>query len=184
MAKALSPTIIPKIPGILKEVKEAVNTNVPLTDITPFLNTAKDINMSDVEIKMLPGEPKYINGISYWVPDKRSTRIMVDNLIRNKSYLNNENYNLIVLNGAGQAGVAGNTASLLSKYGFSIAEVGNAAEFDYQQSVVTYYHHEDKETAAKLSELLKGKLVFLDNPAQQSSGTIKVIVGKNYSEIE
>src|SRR6056297_2983875 len=69
LAKLLSPSIVTKVPGIIKEVNEAVNTNIPVQDITPFLNTAKEIDLSQIESQMLPGKPEYINGISYWVPD-------------------------------------------------------------------------------------------------------------------
>src|SRR6056297_744270 len=55
LKKALSPAIITKIPGIIKEVNNTVNTNIPVQDVTPFLNTAKNIDLNKIETQMLPG---------------------------------------------------------------------------------------------------------------------------------
>jgi len=177
-AKVLSPTIITKIPGIIKEVNDAINTNIPVKDITPFLNTAKEINLNQIETKMLPGEPKYINGISYWVPDLKEADIMVDNLVRNKSYIQNKNYQLTVLNGVGESGAASNTAELLKKYGFQIDDIGNAANYEYEQSIIEYHNKDDKKTAAQIAELLAGKIKYVEN--NEENKNIKVIVGAGY----
>ncbi|RCW58284.1 MULTISPECIES: LCP family protein [Halanaerobium] len=185
LAKVLSPTIVTKIPGIIKEVNNAVNTNIPIQDITPFLNTAKEIDLSNIESKMLPGKAKYINGISYWVPDMQAAEIMVDNLIRNKSYLNNKDYQLNILNGVGESGAASKTAELLKKYGFQIADIGNADNYAYQNSIIKYYVKDDQETAAKIAELLGGKTEFIEtdkNVSEEKNNKIEVIVGKGYSK--
>ena len=179
-AKVLSPAIITKIPGIIKEVNDAINTNIPVTDITPFLNTAKEINLNQIETKMLPGEPKYINGISYWVPDLKEADIMVDNLVRNKSYIQNKNYQLTVLNGVGESGAASNTAELLKKYGFQIDDIGNADNYEYQQSIIEYYNNDDKKTAVQIAELLAGKIKYVEN--NEENKNIKVIVGAGYQK--
>jgi anionic cell wall polymer biosynthesis LytR-Cps2A-Psr (LCP) family protein len=182
LAKVLSPAIITKVPGIMKEVNEAVNTNIPIQDITPFLNTAKKINLNQIESKMLPGKAEYINGISYWVPDMQEAEIMVDNLIRNKSYIKNKDYNLKVLNGVGESGAASDTAGLLEKYGFNISTIGNADKYDYDSSVVKYYSEEDAETAAKVAELLGGKTEFIEEAEEESNKKLEIIVGAGYEK--
>jgi LCP family protein required for cell wall assembly len=182
LAKVLSPAIVTKVPGIMKEVNDAVNTNIPIQDITPFLNTAKEINLSQIESKMLPGKAEYINGISYWVPDMQEAEIMVDNLIRNKSYIKNKDYNLKVLNGVGESGAASDTAGLLEKYGFNISTIGNADKYDYDSSVVKYYSEDDAETAAKVAELLGGKTEFIEEAEEESNKKLEVIVGAGYEK--
>lgn len=181
-AKVLSPAIVTKVPGIIKEVNEAVNTNIPLQDITPFLNTAKEINLNQIESKMLPGKAEYINGISYWVPDMQEAEIMVDNLIRNKSYIQNKKYQLKVLNGVGESGAASKTAELLEKYGFQIADIGNADNYDYQSSLIKYYQEEDKEKAAQLAELLGAEVEFIEEAEEDTNKNLEVIVGADYEK--
>ena len=182
LAKVISPTIIPKIPGILKEVNNAVNTNIPLQDITPFLNTAKNINLNNIETKMLPGKAKYIDGLSYWVPDMQAAEIMVDNLIRNKSYINNKKYTLDIFNGVGESGAASATAEMLKKHGFKIEEVTNADDFNYQSSVVKYYSEESSITAAKIAKLLNGKTKYIEDDQKNTNKEIEVIVGQGYKQ--
>ncbi|RAK10312.1 LytR family transcriptional attenuator [Halanaerobium saccharolyticum] len=182
LSKLLSPSIVPKIPGIIKEANEAVNTNIPIQDITPFLNTAKEIDLSQIESKMLPGTARYINGISYWVPDIEESEIMVDSLVRNKSYIKNKEYQLRVLNGVGRAGAASNTAELLEKYGFQIADIGNADRYDYQSSIIKYYTQKDRETASQIAELLGGQAEFVEEAEEDSAKKIEVIVGAGYEK--
>ncbi len=182
LARVLSPSIVPKVPGIIKEVNEAVNTNIPIQDITPFLNTAKEINLSQIESKMLPGTARYINGISYWVPDLEEAEIMVDSLVRNKSYIQNKEYQLRVLNGVGQANAASNTAEMLEKYGFQIADVGNAGKYDYQNSIIKYYNQEDEKTASQIAELLGGQIEYVEDAEENLNKNIEIIVGAGYEK--
>ena len=184
LEKALSPSIVTKIPGIIKEVNKAVNTNIPIKDITPFLNTAKEIDLSRIETKMLPGKAEYINGISYWVPDLEASKIMVDNLVRNKSYIHNKEYELRVLNGVGESGAASNTADLLEKYGFQILDIGNADRYDYDKSIIKYYNQKDQKTASQIAELLGGKIMYIESNTenQNEKKEIEVIVGEGYNQ--
>ncbi|MGM0500003.1 MAG: LCP family protein [Bacillota bacterium] len=179
-AKVLSPAIITKIPGIIKEVNDAINTNIPIQDVTPFLNTAKEINLNQIETKMLPGKPEYINGISYWIPDLKETNIIIDNLVRNKSYIQNKDYQLTVLNGVGESGAASNTADLLEKYGFKIDDIGNADNYNYEQSIIEYYNKDDEKTASQIAELLAGKIKYVEDPEENKN--IKIIVGAGYEK--
>lgn len=180
LARVLSPSIVTKVPGIIKEVNEAVNTNIPVQDITPFLNTAKKIDLNQIESKMLPGKAEYINGISYWVPDLEAAEIMIDNLVRNKSYIQNKEYQLSIFNGVGEAGAASKTAELLEKYGFQISEIGNADKYDYQSSIIKYYSKEDKKTASQIAELLGGQIEFVEEAEENLNKNIEVIVGAGY----
>jgi LCP family protein required for cell wall assembly len=182
LARVLSPAIVTKVPGVIKEVNDAVNTNIPLQDISPFLNTAKEINLSQLESKMLPGRPEYINGISYWIPDFEETEIMVDSLVRNKSYIKNKEYQLNILNGVGESGAASKTANLLEKYGFKIDNIGNADKYDYQSSVIEYYSKDDEKIASQIADLLGGKIEYVEDAEEDFDKNIKVIVGAGYEK--
>ena len=182
LAKVLSPSIVTKAPGIIKEVNDAVNTNIPVQDITPFVNTAKEIDLSQIESKMLPGKPEYINGISYWVPDLEEAEIMIDSMVRNKSYIQNKKYKLSILNGVGESGAASDTAALLEKYGFKISDIGNADNYNYQSSIIKYFSKEDQKTAFQIAELLDGEAEFVENAEEDSNKNIEVIVGAGYEK--
>ena len=79
--KVTSSQIITKMPGLVKELLSMVKTDMPLTDmakVAKAMNTTmkeqKGLNMA-----MVPGEPVYIDEVSYWVPDMTDLRkLMVD----------------------------------------------------------------------------------------------------------
>ncbi len=177
--KGTSPAIIPKLPGIVKELNDSVETNIPLQDINPFLSLAKEIDLNKVKIEMLPGEPKYISGVSYWLPDREEAEIMVDNLIRDKSYIKNSSYKLSIFNGNGAPGMAGDLAEKLGKYGFQVSKTSNADNFNYKQTEIIYYSKEDRDTAQGIKELINGEIQF---EAKEKSG-IDIIIGSDYLQL-
>lgn len=147
--KVVSPSTVTSLPGIFREINRSIDTDIPIRDISPFLSTAKDMDLNNIEIRTLPGEARYIAGISYWLADMEKSQVMIENLVRNKSYINNSNYKLKILNGQGGYGIASNTASLLRKYGFQIDRIGNADHFNYENSLIIYFNEDDESTAKK-----------------------------------
>ncbi|MFW6009359.1 MAG: LCP family protein, partial [archaeon] len=113
--KFLSPEIIIKAPKIYNNLIKSVNTNIPIKDVTPFLKVLKNMDLNNLETEMLPGKPKYINDVSYWLADRDELNILVDNLIRSKEYIKNKKYDLIIYNGNGKSGLAREAADSLEK---------------------------------------------------------------------
>ena len=69
MEKVMSPSFIPRIPAVLREVMAAVDTDMTtrqLLELAGSLNSAKD---NGLQTDMVPGYPLYIEDISYWIPD-------------------------------------------------------------------------------------------------------------------
>ena len=79
--KITSTEILTKVPGLVKELVTMIKTDIPVTDM---IKLAKAMNktMKDekgLNMAMVPGEPVYIDEISYWVPDMTDLRqLMVD----------------------------------------------------------------------------------------------------------
>ena len=79
--KRTSTEILTKVPGLVKELVTMIKTDIPVTDM---IKLAKAMNktMKDekgLNMAMVPGEPVYIDEISYWVPDMTDLRqLMVD----------------------------------------------------------------------------------------------------------
>ena len=65
-----SKNIIAKIPGISKQIMSMVKTDLSLKEMVELGNVMRDIVEKDgLKMSMVPGEPEYIDGISYWIPD-------------------------------------------------------------------------------------------------------------------
>jgi len=69
MDKVLSPEILPKIPDIISECFDAVETDMSITELVSFAGELKRVKDMGVTTDMVPGKPAYYQGISYWLPD-------------------------------------------------------------------------------------------------------------------
>ncbi|MER2138918.1 MAG: LCP family protein [Succiniclasticum sp.] len=65
-----SKNIIAKMPGVSKQIMSMVKTDLSLKEMVELGNVMRDMMEKDgLKMAMVPGTPKYIDGISYWIPD-------------------------------------------------------------------------------------------------------------------
>lgn len=65
-----SKNIIAKMPGVSKQIMSMIKTDLSLKEMVELGNVMRDMMAKDgLKMSMVPGEPKYIDGISYWIPD-------------------------------------------------------------------------------------------------------------------
>jgi len=176
MKKVISPDIIMKLPSLLKETVSAVNTNIPLKDVSPFVRLVKNMDLNMMKTAMVPGKPQYINGASYWIAEKEELKILIDNLIRSKEYIKNSKYKVSIFNGNGSSGIAGKLGNELEKYGFITSNIDNAGNFNYQDTIIKYYDRRDKNTAIGIRKLIGGKIQY----KEEEKTEIEIIVGNDY----
>ncbi len=77
MDKVTSPEIVPRIPKIVREVIDAVDTDMSLRQLLELAGALKAAAQNGLETDMVPGYPLYIDDISYWIPDVELLRISV-----------------------------------------------------------------------------------------------------------
>ena len=77
MDKVTSPEIVPRIPKIVREVIDAVETDMSLRQLLELAGALKAAQKNGLESDMVPGYPLYIDDISYWIPDVELLRISV-----------------------------------------------------------------------------------------------------------
>ena len=77
MDKLTSPSIIPKIPTIIGEIMDAVQTDLSFRQILGLAGALKDAQQNGLDMEMVPGKPLYIDGVSYWIPDIEMLRLSV-----------------------------------------------------------------------------------------------------------
>lgn len=70
----ISPSIITKLPAIIKEVSSAVQTDMSTSKMISLVNILKDAHDNGLNTEMVPGKPAYIQDISYWIPDIQKLR--------------------------------------------------------------------------------------------------------------
>ena len=77
MDKVTSPEIVPRIPKIVREIIDAVETDMSLRQLLELAGALKAAQQNGLETDMVPGYPLYIDDISYWIPDVELMRISV-----------------------------------------------------------------------------------------------------------
>ena len=75
--KMVSPSIIPKLPTIIREVMDSIQTDLSFRQLLEFAGTLKESKQNGLKTDMVPGRPLYIDGISYWIPDLKQLRSTV-----------------------------------------------------------------------------------------------------------
>ncbi len=180
MKRIMNPDIVIKLPSIYNETQKAINTNIPVQDITPFVRLIKDINLNMIETVMLPGEPKYINGASYWIAEDNELKIVVNNLIRSKEYIRNGQYKLSILNGNGVSGQASSISDEMEKYGFNVISIANADNYNYEKTLVRYYDKSLKKVIDNISDVIGASSEFVELDESELDNLkedIQIIIG-------
>ena len=79
--KMVSPAIIPKLPTIIREVMDSIQTDLSFRQLLEFAGTLKESKANGLKTDMVPGRPLYIDGISYWIPDLTKLRTTVAEIL-------------------------------------------------------------------------------------------------------
>lgn len=75
--------LIFKAKDIFAEVEKYLTTNISLGDIGTFIPLMKLVSAEKTNTYQLPGEPKYINNISYYICDREETDKLVNEVFLN-----------------------------------------------------------------------------------------------------
>lgn len=129
--KALSPTIVFKLPKVLKAISDNVDTNM---DSNTMISLALKVFKSGIdEIKMatLQGEEEYIYGDSFLIVDKELNYDIIEALNSGTTFIDNNEVdrgllNILVLNGTETPGLAGSVRDQLLSLGYINVDVDNA----------------------------------------------------------
>ena len=175
--KALSPANLPKLPRIVGAILRNVETDLTPRDAIYLARFASRINLDEVEMATLPGTPRNIGGISYWIADPEQSAEVLQNLFFPRPAMPK----IEVLNGSGVSGAAQTVADILKQYGYEVISIGNADSFDYATSQVIS-HNDDTEAIARVASIVNSSAVKHDQNAS-AKADITVIVGKDYALI-
>ena len=76
--KITSADMLLHIPGLAKQLTSMVKTDLPLSDMVELGKALHAmVKEKGLSMAMVPGTPKYIDGISYWLPDITDLREMM-----------------------------------------------------------------------------------------------------------
>lgn len=174
--KALHPSTILKLPRLLGQVWDAVDTNIPWTVALKFALAADRFTMDKVETAIVPGNSDKLNGAWYWIADEKATADIVNWIVYGIPLpLTAE-----VLNGCGIAGIAGKVAELISDE-VDVRHIGNAERFDYPVSEIIVGSKKDADRLIELANKLNAELLI--DPFREKPVDVTIIIGQNYQTL-
>ena len=82
---------VKEIGNILELTQKYVQTNLNFKMLKDYVPYAINLNTQNIKAEQLPGIPKYLNGISFFLADEEETKEMVDEMFNGVTTSENEN---------------------------------------------------------------------------------------------
>lgn len=171
-SKTLSPSSLVKLPQLLTSISRIVDTNLPWETMLTLAVSAGKFSIDNMQTAVLPGNSQVINDGWYWIVNDQKAAAVIDSVVKGKP----EPLQLVVLNGNGRAGIAGQVSDLLREYGYTVVSTGNADHYDHATTLVM--------TAPRNVERVKPLAEFLGASIQEVEGVgaeVTVIIGKDFN---
>ncbi|HHY41856.1 MAG TPA: LCP family protein [Thermoanaerobacterales bacterium] len=167
----LRPSTILKLPKLIDIVLDNVETDLQPLELANLANFARQIKQENIKMYMIPGEGKYISGISYFIPYQNQMNEMIDEI-----FFDDGSIKVAVLNGNGEQGIASKVASKLQSQGFKVVTVANADSFDYETTTIIYPSGK-KNDAEKIAQVISEARI--EEEADDSITLPTIIIGKD-----
>ncbi|SFC30551.1 LCP family protein [Clostridium uliginosum] len=126
--KCTSPTILFKIPSIIKALGDNIETNMPGSRVISYGLKFMRINSKNMTMKTAQGVPKTINGESFLVFDKNSNKDLITSLSSSGGStedLSKKDITVKILNATKINGLAAGLKQQLNNLGYRRIDTGN-----------------------------------------------------------
>ncbi|MCL1940833.1 MAG: LCP family protein [Synergistaceae bacterium] len=198
--KLQSPYILPKLPELVAEITNMINTDMSPAQAIQLASYLKDMKAGDLNCFMMPGKAAYIGAISYWLPDiPKASMLLADQYDPETKDVVAATHEFIediplllskitgkisILNGDGSNGLGKRASEELQHIGIDVGMTGNAKHFDYHTSSIMIPSkggQEDMDAAEALAALCGINKKLISKNAAASAVTI--ILGKDKEKI-
>jgi LCP family protein required for cell wall assembly len=163
MKKLERPSVLIHLYHIVQVAKQSVETNLSFPQILALANLFKGATTDSMKIYTLPTRPKNVKVFGTWVsyvfPDPNRDKKMLAEF-QSDAFLPSHpiGVSVEVLNGNGAQGEAKQIADKLQNHGFVISHVGNAPNFNYNQTLIIDHEvHPHKKVKKKILPMLVSK---------------------------
>lgn len=198
----VKPANLIKLPQLVNTLFENISTNLTAADITRYLTNIFVMRKENVRIITLPGEAKYIGGVSYFIYDEKKTKNIIQNNFGLSSsedgapeseeeeldigQVRDEDVGLSfekalgtveVLNATDIPGLANKVADRLSNEGYDVKKVGNY--YTRRHIFTQIIERTDNIDGKEINRLLKCGIVS-NEPDLTAGVDITIIIGADY----
>ena len=166
--KLKSPMIITKIPALVNEVMDAVDTDLAPLEALKLMQFANSLPPDRIKMFMAPGRSGSYKSISYWILDNNAFSLQLSAKLPPSeefsleekeelkldiepstedysefdsdkiSSLRDQIVSIRILNGDGEKGIGRRAAQIFQRIGIEVPYTGNAKHYDYKASSIIY----------------------------------------------
>lgn len=174
MKKIKTPMILTKLPAILNEVMDAIDTDLAPLEALKLLQFANSLPPDRIKMFMAPGKAGFSKNVSYWILDNNAFSLQLaaklppadENLLEEAGSINLEEreareqsgglgsdriaelrdqiMSISILNGDGEKGIGKRAAQIFQRIGIDVPYTGNARHYDYRASSIIYPPNSDE----------------------------------------
>ena len=192
MAKLKTPSIIPKIPALIGEVIDAVDTDLSPIEALQLLQFANSLPHDRIRMFMAAGKAGYSKNLSYWILDNAAFSMQLAEKLPpleegartapdvdfadagisgdllaaasadKLSELRMQIGPIRILNGDGESGLGKRAAQIFQRIGIEVPYTGNARHYDYYTTNIIYPPGGDG--SVRQSALALAELCGITNP--------------------
>lgn len=179
--KVLSVGTILRLPALAGTLSTNLSTNMTPSEMNKYAFKAAGINKEDINMYRIPGDSKYIDGISYFIYDKQKTDDLVATIFGDGRDNEEGQVRVEILNGSGVEGLAARVAKMLESEGFEIVRIGNVDGMEYSSTHV-YDRKGKEENAQKVAKVIDIKNYEVDID-DKVNADVTIILGKDKSNL-
>lgn len=185
--KCISPEIVTKIPTIVDVMKQNITTNMNAKAIMKYAMEVPNMSSDKIVMNTLPGGFEEIRDpitdellVSFWAADPEQSFELICKLNPDKDVaeLQKASQKVIVLNGTGISGLAGDVKEKLEKEGYHNVDAGNADEI-YDFGMVQAWEQGTADAICKSTGVNDQLLEVW--PAYSNYDAV-IIIGMDYTE--
>ncbi|MBQ9388819.1 MAG: LCP family protein [Synergistaceae bacterium] len=174
MKKLKTPSIIPRIPAIVNELFDAIDTDLAPLEALKLVQFANSIPPDRIKMFMAPGRTGSSKNISYWILDNNAFSLQLaaklppadDSGVDDNdaidldltpetvdmsgfdsekiAQLRDQILSIRILNGDGEKGIGKRAAQIFQRIGIEVPYTGNARHYDYRSSSIIYPPSDDE----------------------------------------
>lgn len=169
-----------KVPSLIETASEYVSTNMSATTMLKYMFKIRNIDTSQIQNKVLEGEPKYIGGVSYFIYDKDKNQEFLANFKDSSDKvadieIDKSTIRIKVLNSTGINGLAAKYKEELENLGYIVTSIGN---YSQKQAYTIINDYSTMGYGQAIFNDLSFGDVF-DKEAEDSSSDVVVILGED-----
>lgn len=157
------------------------DTNLAEEDVQVWRDALSEIPSANVALVPMPVKPVNVGDQTYFEPQRDEIADLLASWWGVTIDAADGATRVIVYNGSGEPGVAGQAAQELIRGGFRVIDTKNADSFDYETTQIVVQGGDRQAAELALEVLGAGEIV--DVPADQQVADVIIIVGADY-EVE